>query len=64
MEPARTFVAPRELRVATLPVGYADGCGRLLSNRAQVLIGRQGAGEITADSVLARVLRHRMEPLR
>ena len=82
----RTFVAPRDLRVATLPVGYADGCGRLLSNRGQVLIrgqrvpivgrvcmdmtmvdvsglpdvrvgdeavliGRQGADEITADEV-------------
>jgi alanine racemase len=34
----RTFVAPRDLRVATLPVGYADGCGRLLSNRGQVLV--------------------------
>lgn len=82
----RTFVAPRDLRVATLPVGYADGCGRLLSNRGRVLIrgqrvpivgrvcmdmtmvdvsgfpdvrvgdeavliGRQGADEITADEV-------------
>ncbi|HSB72010.1 MAG TPA: alanine racemase [Candidatus Methylomirabilis sp.] len=34
----RTFVAPRGLVVATLPVGYADGWGRLLSNRGQVLI--------------------------
>lgn len=35
----RTFVAPRDLRVTTLPLGYADGLGRLLSNRGQVLIG-------------------------
>jgi alanine racemase len=34
----RTFVAPRDLRVATLLVGYADGCGRLLSNRGHVLV--------------------------
>jgi alanine racemase len=82
----RTFVAPRDMLVATLPVGYADGWGRLLSNRGQVLIrgrrvpvigrvcmdmtmvdvtglseiragdeavliGRQGAEEITADEV-------------
>ncbi len=82
----RTFVASRDVRVATLPVGYADGCGRLLSNRGQVLIrghrvpiigrvcmdmtmadvsglpdvrvgdeavliGRQGAEEITADEI-------------
>jgi len=37
----RTFVASRDLRVATLPVGYADGWGRLLSNRGQVLIRGQ-----------------------
>jgi alanine racemase len=37
----RTFVAPRELRVATLPVGYADGIGRLLSNRGSVLVRGQ-----------------------
>ena len=82
----RTFVAPRDLCVATLPVGYADGYGRLLSNQGHVLIrglrvpivgrvcmdmtmvdvtrvsgarvgdevvliGRQGAEEITADDV-------------
>ncbi len=34
----RTFVAPRDLTVATLPAGYADGVGRLLSNRGHVLI--------------------------
>jgi alanine racemase len=34
----RTFVAPRDLCVATLPVGYADGYGRLLSNQGRVLI--------------------------
>jgi alanine racemase len=82
----RTFVASRDIRVATLPIGYADGVGRLLSNRGHVLlrgrrvpiigrvcmdmtmvdvtdlpevsvgdeavlIGRQGAEEITADEV-------------
>ncbi|MGI5922232.1 MAG: alanine racemase [Syntrophomonadaceae bacterium] len=30
----RTFVSPAELVVATVPVGYADGYSRLLSNRA------------------------------
>lgn len=33
-----TFVAPQQIRVATLPVGYADGYSRLLSNRAEVII--------------------------
>ena len=82
----RTFVAPRDMRIATLPIGYADGLPRLLSGRGHalvrgrrvsivgrvcmdmtmvdatpvpevrlgdeaVLIGRQGAEEITADEV-------------
>jgi alanine racemase len=34
----RTFIAPRNCRIATLPVGYADGYNRLLSNQATVLI--------------------------
>ncbi len=82
----RTFVAPRDMRIATLPIGYADGLPRLLSGRGHalvrgrrvpivgrvcmdmtmvdvtavpevrpgddtVLIGRQGAEEISADEV-------------
>ena len=34
----RTFIAPREMRAAILPVGYADGYDRALSNRSHVLI--------------------------
>jgi alanine racemase len=83
-----TFVTRRETSIATLPVGYADGYKRLLSNRGEVLIagrrapivgrvcmdltmvdvtdiakvqpgdevvllGRQGAAEITADELAA-----------
>ncbi|GFN22040.1 alanine racemase [Thermanaeromonas sp. C210] len=33
-----TYCAPRPTRVATLPVGYADGFSRLLSNRGEVLV--------------------------
>jgi alanine racemase len=54
----RTFVAPRDLRVATLPVGYADGVGRLLSNRGQVLIrGRRVAliGRVCMDMIMVDV---------
>ena len=36
-----TWRAARPSRIATLPVGYADGYPRLLSNRAQVLIAGQ-----------------------
>jgi alanine racemase len=34
----RTFVARRPVRVATLPLGYADGLPRALSNRGEVLV--------------------------
>jgi len=34
----RTFIADKDLRVATIPVGYADGYNRLLSNKGEVLI--------------------------
>lgn len=35
----RTWTAPRDTTVATIPVGYGDGYSRLLSNRGRVLIG-------------------------
>lgn len=34
----RTFVTSRKSRIATIPIGYADGYSRLLSNRGRVLI--------------------------
>ncbi len=34
----KTFVADRDLIVATIPVGYADGFPRLLSNKANVIV--------------------------
>jgi len=34
----RTFITEKETLVATLPVGYADGYSRLLSDRGEVLI--------------------------
>ena len=38
-----TFTAGRETRIALLPVGYADGLNRLLSNRGHVLVRGQEA---------------------
>ncbi|GAB4497068.1 MAG: alanine racemase [Anaerolineales bacterium] len=35
----RTWFAPEETYIATIPVGYADGFNRLFSNRGRVLIG-------------------------
>ena len=39
----RTTVTTRETRVATIPVGYADGYPRILSRRASVLISGRRA---------------------
>jgi alanine racemase len=33
-----TFVAKRQSRIAVLPIGYADGYNRRLSNRGMVLV--------------------------
>lgn len=35
----RRFVAERKSRIATIPIGYADGYSRMLSGRAQVIAG-------------------------
>ena len=48
----RTFVTKRNSLIATLPVGYADGYRRLLSNRGQVLVRGQRApvvGRVSMD---------------
>jgi alanine racemase len=55
----RTFITPRPMRVATLAIGYADGCNRHLSNQgADVLI--HGArcpllGRVTMDQIMVDV---------
>ena len=53
-----TFTAPRETWVALLPVGYADGLNRLLSNRAWVLIRGHEApivGRVSMDQTVVDV---------
>jgi alanine racemase len=35
----RTWIAPQDTWIGTIPVGYADGFNRLFSNRGRVLIG-------------------------
>ena len=50
-----TFIARRPTRVAILPIGYADGLNRRLSNRGQVLIHGQRAniiGLVCMDMVM------------
>jgi alanine racemase len=53
-----TFRAARTTRIALLPVGYADGYNRLLSNRGEVLVrGRRApiAGRVTMDQTMIDV---------
>jgi alanine racemase len=54
----QTFVTKRESLIATLPVGYADGYQRLLSNRGEVLVGGQRApvvGRVCMDLTMIDV---------
>ena len=53
-----TFVTSRRSRIATLPLGYADGWPRSLSNKAQVLVrGRRvpAVGTVAMDAVMIDV---------
>ncbi len=53
-----TFVADRDTTIALLPVGYADGFNRLLSNRGEVLLrGRRApiAGRVSMDQTTVDV---------
>ena len=54
----QTFITQRESLIATLPIGYADGYPRLLSNRGAALAGGQRApvvGRVCMDLTLIDV---------
>ncbi|MCI7814311.1 MAG: alanine racemase [Lachnospiraceae bacterium] len=53
-----TFVTPRQMRVATIPVGYGDGYPRSLSNKGWVLIHGKKApilGRVCMDQFMVDV---------
>ncbi len=53
-----TFVTQARSRIAVLPVGYADGYPRLLSNRARVIVGSEYApvvGRVSMDLTIVDV---------
>lgn len=53
-----TFVTPKKMKIATLPVGYADGFPRKLSNKGYVLIHGQKAkvlGRVCMDQTMVDV---------
>jgi alanine racemase len=54
----KTFITKRESEIATLPVGYADGVPRLISNRGHVLIRGMKCpvvGRVTMDHTMIDV---------
>jgi alanine racemase len=54
----RTFKTASQSRIATLPVGYADGYSRLLSGRGKVLINGEFApiiGRVCMDQCMADI---------
>ena len=54
----QTFITKRESMIATLPIGYADGYQRLLSNRGQILVRGQRApvvGKVCMDLTMIDV---------
>jgi len=56
-----TYRTPEDLRILTLPVGYADGFSRLRSNRGHVLVrGRRApiVGRVCMDQTMVAVPRH------
>jgi len=54
----KTFITRRSTKVATIPLGYADGYSRLLSNRGEVLIHGKRApiiGRVCMDAFMIDV---------
>ncbi|MGB2601874.1 MAG: alanine racemase [Candidatus Omnitrophota bacterium] len=54
----RTYITQKDTRIATIPIGYADGYGRILSNKAEALVKGQYVkivGMVTMDQTLLDV---------
>ncbi|MBV9079528.1 MAG: alanine racemase [Elusimicrobia bacterium] len=54
----RTYRTAAETDIATIPVGYADGVPRAVSNKAQILVGgrrRRLIGRVTMDHIMVDV---------
>lgn len=55
---SRTFVAREDMKVATVPFGYADGLPRSLSNKGEVLVKGKRAkilGRVSMDQIVVDV---------
>lgn len=61
-----TFVAEKDMKIATIPVGYADGYPRSLSSKGYVLINGQKAnilGRVCMDQMMVDVTNIDANPL-
>jgi alanine racemase len=53
-----TYVTPRPTRIATIPIGFADGYDRILSSKGYMLVGGTGAliiGRVCMDLTMIDV---------
>lgn len=53
-----TYIAPRDMKIATVPIGYGDGYPRSISNKGSVLIGGQRCqvvGRVCMDQFMVDV---------
>jgi alanine racemase len=54
----KTYIAKKKTKIATIPLGYADGYSRLLSNKGEVLIRGKRAkvvGRVCMDAFMVDV---------
>lgn len=54
----RTYITQKPTKIATIPIGYADGYGRILSNKAEALVNGKYVkvvGIVTMDQTLLDV---------
>lgn len=54
----RTYITQKHTKIATIPIGYGDGYGRILSNRAEALVNgkfTKVVGIVTMDQTLLDV---------
>lgn len=54
----RTYITQKPTKIATIPIGYADGYGRILSNKAEAIVRGQYVrvvGKVTMDQTLLDV---------
>ena len=55
---SKTYIAPRDMNIAVIPVGYADGIARNLTNKFQCLIGGKrynSVGSVCMDEFMVDI---------